>query len=68
MNELRAELEAETRRMKASMGGIDPLVCVAAAKRITEIREALRDNTTPAYLLAMGENDARMEAELEAEG
>jgi len=42
--QLMAELEAAKRDMNRFLGGVDPDACAAAARRITELREKLRDN------------------------
>ena len=39
------ELENAKREQKRCMGGVDPEGCIAASKRITELRLAMRDDT-----------------------
>lgn len=38
------ELKSAIREQSRCMGGVDPAGCVAASKRITSLRNALRDN------------------------
>jgi hypothetical protein len=45
---LTAELRAALAEQRRCMGGVDPATCVAAARRVTEIRELLRDD--PAFI------------------
>lgn len=40
-----SELEAEKTEQNRCMGGVDPVGCVAAARRITELRNTLRDDS-----------------------
>lgn len=41
---LRIELDQANREMLRCMGGVDPQGCVAASRRVTELRLALRDD------------------------
>jgi hypothetical protein len=43
--QLIAELEAAIAEQKRCMGGVDPAGCVAAARRVGELRNLLRDDS-----------------------
>jgi hypothetical protein len=43
-DKLIAELEAAKAEQRRCMGGVDQDGCIAASKRITELRNALRDD------------------------
>ena len=42
---LTTELEAAVLEQNRCMGGVDPAGCIAAARQVTALRNALRDNT-----------------------
>ena len=44
MTDKMQELRTATDEMRRCMGGVDPDGCVRAARRITELRESMRDD------------------------
>lgn len=50
---LMAELDGALAEQKRCMGGVDPAACVAAARRVTELRARLRDD--PAFIVHLAD-------------